>query len=172
MLKEFMDMLLHWLPTTTIAYYMGGKWEWPAAESLHFIGLSMLVGTVGLFDLRLLGVGRSIALPSLHRLVPWGILGYCINVFTGICFFTAAPYLFMFNPSFQLKVLFMAIAGVNVLLFYTTMFRRIKLLGPGENAPLPARIIGGVSLFLWLGVITFGRLLTFYKPPFHWCPWC
>jgi hypothetical protein len=172
MLKDFMNMLLHWLPTTTIAYYMRGNWEWPAAESLHFIGLSMLIGTVGLFDLRLLGLGRSISLPSLHRLVPWGIFGYCINVFTGICFFTAAPDLFMFNPSFQLKVLFMAIAGVNVLLFYTTMFRKVKLLGPGENAPLPARIIGGVSLFLWLGVITFGRLLTFYKPPMHWCPWC
>jgi len=57
-------------------------------------------------------------------------------------------------------------------LFYTTMFRKVKLLGPGENVPLPARIFGGVSLFLWLGVITFGRLLTFYKPPEHWCPWC
>jgi len=94
-----MDMLLHWLPTTTIAYYMRGNWEWPAAESLHFIGLSLLIGTVGLFDLRLLGLGRSIALPSLHRLVPWGILGYCINVFYGNLFFSLLlPDLFMFNP--------------------------------------------------------------------------
>ena len=172
MLKEFMAMLLHWLPTTTIAYYMGGKWEWPAAESLHFIGLSMLIGTVGLFDLRLLGVGRSIALPSLHRLVPWGILGYSINVITGICFFTAAPDLFMFNPSFQLKMLSMTLAGVNVMLFYTTMFRSVRTLGPDEPAPFPARIMGGVSLACWMGVITFGRLLTFFRPPFHWCPWC
>ena len=172
MLKDFMDMLLHWLPTTTVAEYMRGNWEWPACESLHFIGLSMLIGTVGLFDLRLLGLGRSIPLPSLHRLVPFGILGFCINALTGLCFFTASPELFMFNPSFHLKVLSISLAGVNVLLFYTTMFKKVRFLGPGENAPMPARIIGGVSLFLWLGVITFGRLLTFFKPPEHWCPWC
>ena len=70
-------------------------------------------------------------------------------------------------------MLSMSVAGVNVLLFYTTMFRRVKTLGPGENAPMPARIIGGVSLVCWLSVIACGRLLTFYRPPaFHWCPWC
>jgi hypothetical protein len=172
MLKDFMDMLLHWLPTTTVASYMRGNWEWPAAESLHFIGLSMLLGTVGLFDLRLLGLGRSISISALHRLIPWGVLGFVINMLTGICFFTAQPDLFMFNPALQLKVLFILIAGLNILVFYTTMFRKVKVLGPGENAPAAARVIGGISLFLWLGVIVFGRLLTFYKPPEHWCPWC
>ena len=42
---------------------MTGWWEWPIAESLHFIGLSMLIGTVGVFDLRLMGLGKQI--PSL-----------------------------------------------------------------------------------------------------------
>ena len=172
MLKETLEALAMWLPTTRLAALMGGDWEWPVAESLHFIGLSLLIGTVGLFDLRLLGLGRRIPLPGLHRLVPWGVLGYGINLMTGICFFTAAPDQYMYNPSFQFKILFMSLAGVNVALFYTTMFRKIKVLGPGDNAPLPARIIGGASLFLWLGVITCGRLLTFYRPPYHWCPWC
>ena len=168
-LREF----VRWLSTTTVADYMHGRWEWPVAESLHFIGLSMLIGTVGLFDLLLLGMGRRIPLAALHRLIPWGIAGYLINFLTGVCFLTAEGYQYMYNPAFHLKVLSMSIAGLNVLVFYTTLFRRVKTLGPGENAPLPARIIGGVSLTCWLGVILFGRLLTFYRPDaFKWCEWC
>ena len=173
MLDQTLRELARWLSTTTLASYMNGVWEWPVAESLHFIGLSLLIGTVGLFDLRLLGLARQIPLSALHRLIPWGIGGYVLNILTGICFLTAAADQYMYNPSFQLKILSMSIAGVNVLLFYTTMFQKVKLLGPGENAPLAARIIGGVSLTCWLGVILFGRLLTFYRPPaFHWCSWC
>jgi hypothetical protein len=55
-LREF----VHWLSTTTLSGYMHGWWEWPIAESLHFIGLCMLIGTVGTFDLRLMDwAGRS-----------------------------------------------------------------------------------------------------------------
>jgi hypothetical protein len=79
----------------------------------------------------------------------------------------------MYNPAFHLKVLSMMIAGINVAFFYTAMFRKLKDLGPGENAPLPARIVGGVSLACWLSVIACGRLLTFYRPTgYHWCFWC
>jgi len=108
----------------------------------------------------------------MHRLIPWGVGGYILNVLSGICFLTTAGDQYAYNPAFQLKILSMSIAGVNVLLFYTTMFRRVAILGAGQQAPMPARIMGGVSLACWLGVIAFGRLLTFYRPPFHWCPWC
>ena len=173
MLKETITALVKWLPTTALAHFMTGSWQWPTAESIHFIGLSLLIGTVGLFDLRLLGLARWIPLSALHRLVPWGVAGYVMNILTGICFLTNAPGQYVYNPAFQLKILSMSIAGFNVLMFYTTMFRRITTLGPGENAPIPARIIGGVSLVCWLSVIACGRLLTFFRPPaFHWCPWC
>jgi hypothetical protein len=168
-LKEF----VRWLSTTTLADFMNGVWEWPVAESLHFIGLSLLMGTVGMFDLRLLGLGKRIPLSALHRLIPWGIGGFVLNMLTGISFLTAQGNQYMYNPAFHLKILSMSIAGVNVMLFYTTMFQKVKALGPGEDAPLPARIIGGVSLTCWLSVIACGRLLTFYRPPaFHWCFWC
>lgn len=173
MIDETLREFARWLATTTLASIMHGQWEWPIAESLHFIGLSMLMGTVGLFDLRLIGLAKQIPFSALHRLIPWGIGGYVLNVLTGITFLTAEANQYMYNPAFHLKILFMSIAGVNVLMFYTTMFRKVRTLGPGENAPMPARIIGGVSLTCWLAVIMFGRLLTFYRPPsFHWCPWC
>ena len=173
MLDEALREFVRWLSTTALADFMSGWWEWPIAESLHFIGLSMLIGTVGVFDLRLMGLGKQIPLSALHRLIPWGVGGFIMNMLTGMCFLTTAGNQYMYNPSFHLKVLCMSIAGVNVLVFYTTMFKEVRTLGPGENAPLRARIVGGVSLTCWLGVIAFGRLLTFYRPPaYHWCFWC
>jgi hypothetical protein len=172
MLDEHLRQLAKWASTTALANAMNGSWEWPVAESLHFLGLCMLIGTVGFFDLRLIGLGKRIPFSALHRLIPWGIGGYCLNLLTGLCFLTAAANQYMYNPSFQLKILSMSVAGVNVLAFYLTMYTKVATLGPGEQAPLPARIMGAVSLAAWLCVITFGRLLTFFRPPFHWCPWC
>jgi hypothetical protein len=173
MLEESLNEFVRWLSTTGLAEFMRGQWEWPIAESLHFMGLSMLIGTVGLFDLRLLGLGKQIPLSALHRLIPWGIAGFVTNMLTGICFLTTAGDQYVHNPAFQLKALSMGIAGINVMLFYTAMFKKVKTLGPGEDAPLPARIIGGVSLTCWLSVIACGRLLTFYRPTaYYWCFWC
>jgi hypothetical protein len=170
---ETVREFLKWLTTTPVADVMNDtSWAWPIAESLHFIGLSLLVGTVGLFDLRLLGVGKGIPFAAMHRLIPFGIAGFCVNVLTGASFFSAAPFLFAYNPSFHIKVVFIALAGLNVLLFYTASFRRLVQLGPQDSAPFAAKLAGGLSLACWVGVITCGRLLTFYKPPFHWCPWC
>jgi hypothetical protein len=163
--------MIVWLPTTSLAKLMMFGKMWPTFESIHFIGLSLLVGAVGSFDLRLLGVAKQIPIGAFHRLVPWGVLGFGMNVVTGIGFYTASPDQYTYNPSFQLKAMFLAIAGLNILFFYTAMFRKVRTLGPGEQAPLPARIVGGVSLLAWMGVITCGRLLTFYREE-HWCPWC
>jgi len=159
----------HWLLTTLRSVHivypiMTSRWGWPICESLHFVGLSLLIGTVGMFDMRLLGVAKRIPISALHRLIPWGIGGYFINIVTGSMFLVTAPDQYLYNSSFHLKILFMALAGLNVLMFYSTMFRKVIVLGPGADAPLGAKWIGGASLFLWTGIIIFGRLLTFYRP--------
>lgn len=171
MLDQIVQGMIVWLPTTKLAALMHIGKMWPVAESIHFIGLSLLIGAVGGFDLRLMGLGKQIPLGAFHRLVPWGVLGFGLNLMTGIAFFTTFPDQYTYNPSFHLKILFMSIAGINILFFYTAMFRKVRTLGPGEQAPVPARIVGGVSLLAWMGVITCGRLLTFYRED-HWCPWC
>ena len=152
--------------------FMNTAWGWPTIESLHFISLALLLGTVGLFDLRMLGVGRGIPLTALHRLVPLGVGAFLANVVTGSMFFVSAPDQYMFNPAFQLKVTSMAIAGINVVVFYWALNRRVTALGPDEVAPLPIRLAAGLSLACWIAVIVFGRLITYFRPPYHWCFWC
>jgi uncharacterized membrane protein len=139
--------------------FMTSKWGWPFCETVHFLGLSLLIGTIGMFDLRLLGIGRRIPIRALHKLVPWGVSGYILAVITGIMFLATEPDQYIFNPAFQWKVLFMAVAGLNMATFYAVVFRRVS-----EHAKLPAKLIAALSLFLWIGVIVFGRMLTFYRP--------
>jgi len=162
---EFQNWLIKTLLSVNVVRpFMTSKWGWPICESLHFLGLSLLIGTIGAFDLRLLGVGKRIPISALHRLIPWGVAGYALNVITGSMFLTTEPNQYILNPSFHLKLLFMTMAGLNILVFYTLYWRRVSLLGPGADTPLPAKAIGGISLFLWTGIIVFGRLLTFYRP--------
>jgi len=152
--------------------FMNTKWGWPCAESLHYVALALLLGTVGLFDLRLLGYAHGISLAALHKFVPIGVLAYLANIITGSFFFVSAPDQYAYNPAFQMKVVCMAIAGVNMFVFYATTARAVKALDPVAAAPLHAKIIGAISLCSWIGVIVFGRIITAFRPPFHWCFWC
>jgi len=149
---------------TPIARLMHSKWGWPFAESAHFIGLSLLVATIVLFDLRLLGVGRRIPIAALHKLIPWGLTGFGINVISGSLFLITEPDQYVYNTSFHFKLFFMMTAGINASLFYVTSYRRVTADGAPADAPRVAKIIAAVSLCCWIGVIIGGRLLTFYRP--------
>ena len=171
-------MLMEWdwlndqlRPLLNILYYtpMGefmraSSWAWPVFESLHFIGMSLLIGTIGVFDLRLLGFARAVPVGALHRLIPLGIGGFVLNMATGICFICATPDQYLYNAAFRWKVIFILIAGLNVLFFYTRIFRRLEAFSENTPPPLAARIVGGVSLGAWVGVMSAGRLLTFFRP--------
>jgi hypothetical protein len=156
-----------WVRSTELhAFIRQHAWLWPVLESFHYIGLSLLLGTVGLFDLRVLGMAKGIPPITLHRLIPLGIAGYVVNIVTGIGFFFGFPEQYAYNSAFHFKLAFMALAGINVLVFYSAAFREVSALGPGADAPLRSKIITGVSLGSWVAVLICGRLLTFFRPPF------
>ena len=69
-----------------VAELMRTAWAWPIAESLHFIGLCLLVGSIGAFDLRLLGVMKRVPIAAVHRFIPFGIAGFVINICSGLMF--------------------------------------------------------------------------------------
>ena len=147
--------------------YNHEPWLWPTCEIIHYLGLSLLLGTVGLFDLRVLGLGKGIPPRAIHRLVPWGVAGYFMNVATGILFFSGHPDQYFYNNAGRLKALFMVIAGINLLLFYgTSAFAEMKTLAPGATASPRIKLIAGTSLAMWVGVLICGRFLTWFRPPF------
>jgi hypothetical protein len=166
---EFPEPWELWIRATFLHQFVqdNGAWLWPLLESLHFLGLSLLFGTIGLFDLRLLGLGRAIPPGALHRLIPIGIAGFALNAVTGVIFFSGFPEQYFYNAAFWLKGTFMAIAGLNVAAFYlTASFREVQMLPAGADAPFRAKLIAGTSLGAWCVVLICGRLLTFFRPPF------
>ena len=147
-----------------VADLMHTHWAWPIAESFHFLGLCLLVGCVGTFDLRLLGLGRRVPIAAVHRLIPWGLLGFAINITSGSMFLLTEPDQYIYNPSFHLKLLFMTIGGLNAATFYLTSYRRVFTADAPLDAPTHAKVIAAISLCAWMAVIVGGRLLTFFRP--------
>src|SRR4051812_13227150 len=110
---------------------------WPVMQTLHLFGFTLLFGTVGFFDLRALGVGKGIPLQAIHRLIPWGVAGFIGNFLLGIVFFSGHPEQYFYNNAFRLKLMFMAVAGLNILLFYFThAFADLKTLPTDADVPL------------------------------------
>lgn len=158
-----------WLVDNIIAHspvadMMRTAWAWPIVESIHFLGLCMLIGCIGAFDLRLLGVGKRIPIAAMHRLIPWGILGFVTNASSGLLFVLTEPDQYIYNPSFHFKLLFMTIGGLNASLFYLTSYRQVFRANASLDAPRRAKLIAAISLGAWVSVIVCGRLITFYRP--------
>jgi hypothetical protein len=148
-----------WLKSASIAsFVIDYAWVWSIGETFHFIGLILLF-TVVVVNLRMLGLMKQVSFAALHRLLPWGILGFAINFITGMLFFVTAADQYTYNPGFYWKMLFILLAGANVL--YLTVSDDAATLGPGEDAPLRAKIVAASGIFLWFGVVFWGRLLPF-----------
>jgi hypothetical protein len=150
-----------WLRTAAIgtAFIIDKPWMWPVCEIFHFVGLCILFGIVLLVNLRMLGVVRKVSFSALHRLLPWAIVGFGMSFVTGMFFFLAVPAQYTENTGFYWKMSFMLLAGVTIL--YPTMFEEIGAFKSEDDAPFQAKLIGAASIFLWVGVIFFGRMLPF-----------
>ena len=161
-----MDALIDWLVSTRLSWFVTTfRWVWPISESLHFCGLTVLAGTVGLFDLRLLGLVKGVAPITLHHQLRWGMVGFAVSVITGVMFISGMPDQYFYNDAFKLKVVFLVLMGLNAALFYWLELGRVRQLGPHDDATLSVKIIAAASLFLLVAVILCGRMITFFRPP-------
>ena len=152
------------LTAEPVAAFMRTAWGWPTIESVHFVGLTLLFGSIAVWDLRLLGLASTVPVAAFHRLVPFSVMGFGLNAASGSMFLMTEPDQYLYNPAFHFKLLFMTFAGVNIVVFYVLFFRRVRALDGGARSPAALKIIGAVSLLSWAAVIICGRLITFYRP--------
>ena len=134
-------------------------WVWPASEALHFVGLCVLFTVVLVVDLRILGVAKSIPFASLYQLLPLGMLGFGINLITGMFFFIATPGQYTQNITFYWKVVLIVLAGINVL--YFMLFDEPWTVETGVDAPARSKIIAASAIVLWVGILFCGHMLPF-----------
>jgi len=85
-------------------------------------------------------------------------------VISGALFFISSPGLYIGNIAFEIKLVLFVFAAINVAAFYLLMRHPVMALEAGAMVPLPARIIGGLSLCIWISVLVAGRMEAFFKP--------
>lgn len=95
--------------------------------------------------------------------LPFAVLGFLINLATGVEFFTADPFMYWPNPAFKLKMFIILMAGLNALVFMVMGHRHALSLGDNERTGALAKVTSGLSLSLWLMVLLLGRLLPSFE---------
>jgi uncharacterized membrane protein len=156
------SVLRHFEPTPEgfSGAIIDNKWLWAFLMAVHFIGLAMIVGTVGILDLRMMGFLKQLPMAPVHRFMPWAMAGLGANILTGLLAFIGQPENYIYSGALWLKILALLLIGVNAAVFYLTgIFNRVNPLQAGEDPPMSARLIAVTSLFLWFAVITFGRYI-------------
>jgi hypothetical protein len=163
-----MDGFALWLKSTDLSWLITHyAWVWATCEVVHFIGMCWLFGCIGVLDLRLLGLWRQPPIAAVNKLVPWAAVGFGLNVITGAVFLIGEPLQYVHNPAFWFKMLFIVLAGWNVAMFYLTgLADRIEALDVEDDAPLAAKVVAASSLFFWVGVMFFGRMLPYIGSSF------
>jgi len=137
-------------------------WLYPSVEIVHIVGFTILVGSVAMFDLRVLGLSKRISVRALSRhLLPWSVGALTLIVPSGLLMFSAHASDFLGNTAFQLKMALLLAAGLNAAWFHTGPYQSVKSWDVDAPAPLAAKLSVALSLAIWLGVISCGRLLAY-----------
>lgn len=146
--------LYHWINNEMV-------WLWPMMEILHFMGLSLLLGSLFIIDMRMAGHFRALDPAATHRLLPLVFIGFGLNLVTGTLFFCGDPTRYAVNIGFQIKMLLVIVAGLNALLYYWKIRPVMDSWDARGNPPLLAKLVAYTSLGAWTGVLLLGRLIPY-----------
>lgn len=136
---------------------------WVIAETLHFIGLSLVIGIMLLINLRMLGIIKNVPFGALERLLPWAVLGFGLNVFTGMVFFVTMPGQYISSDPFYWKLLFLMLAGASTVYF---LYDRGWTTPAGSDTPALSKLLAASTLTMWFLVLFWGNMLPFLGDAF------
>jgi len=164
-----LDPLFQWLyATATGEVIRENESLFPWLEAIHVLAITLVVGSIAIVDLRLIGVS------SLDRTVtrltkdvlPLTWIAFAVALLTGVLMFISNAVNYAHNFYFQIKILLLVLAGINMLFFHFVVGRDVDSWGiSAQTTPLRARLAGGTSLLLWVGVVAFGRWIGFTLQP-------
>ncbi len=139
------------------------SWQFPVVESIHSLGLAVMLWPAAILDLRLLGLvmrRRPVSLVA-SQFLPWVWTGFISMILTGVILFASEAVKCYQSPFFRTKILLLAAAGLNALVFHTTIFRTVAAWDDRQSTPWRAKLAGACSLTVWIGVVAMGRALAY-----------
>ena len=139
------------------------RYAYDLIESVHVWTLCLFFGLAVMFDLRLLGwIMRSVPVSEVSgRLLPWTVVGFVVMVISGTLLFIAIPLRTYQNIFFRVKMVMLMLAGLNVWIFHSGVYRRVATWDVASSPPRAARIAGALSLVLWVCIVLSGRMIAY-----------
>jgi hypothetical protein len=166
-----MPHLLHlceWIYGTQLSVAMRKSvWVFPIIESIHVLSITVLVGTIAVFDLRLLGIimKREPVSSISRQILPWTWAGFASMFVTGLLLSIAEAATNYYNLAFRIKLILLILVGLNPLIFHTSVFRNVSDWETSAVIPFRARAAAICSLLLWSGIIVAGRMIAYLERP-------
>lgn len=138
-------------------------WLFPVIETIHIFGIVLLVGSTSALDLRLLGLSlKNQSVSSVAtRLLPWTWVGFVIQITTGLLLFSSEATKCYTNLAFRLKMIMIVLAGLNALMFHSTVYKTVDKWGEDSPTPMGAKVAGTLSILFWFGIVAAGRWIAF-----------
>ena len=139
------------------------EWLFPTIETIHVLALTLVIGSIAMLDLRLLGVSsrdRGVVALAAETL-PWTWGAFVIAAISGSLMFVSAATTYYSNTPFRIKLVLLALAGVNMAVFHFTAYRRVHHWNETVPTPIAARTAATLSLIFWIGVVFAGRWIGF-----------
>ena len=153
-----------WLEESALGITMTeSEWLFPTVETLHVLALALVIGSISMLDLRLIGVAnRDRGVIELTQdTLPWTWSAFLVAAITGALMFVSGATTYYDNGPFRIKLILLALAGLNMAVFHLTANRRVESWNHTLPTPRAARISGGLSLLFWIGVVVAGRWIGF-----------
>lgn len=156
--------LCQWIYATRLSTGIRESPYWfPIIEGIHTLGITAVVGTIAVLDLRLLGIIMKNEPVSriARQVLPWTWAGFSVMFVTGVLLSIAESATNYFNWAFRIKLILLVLVGLNPLIFHLGVFRNVNSWDVAGATPPRARAAAVCSLALWAGIIVAGRLIAY-----------
>ena len=144
-------------------FVASSTWAFPTFETLHVISFVLVLGSIVVMDLRMLGLTATdypltkVSKDTLR--LTW--IAFVFSAIFGTLLFVSNASNYVNNPYFMRKMICMALAGVNMVVFEFVTWRNVKDWDTGAAIPTATKLAAALSLILWVLVVFFGRTVGF-----------
>jgi hypothetical protein len=154
---------LEWLQATALGTLVAESlWGYPFLETLHTLGMAMLVAVLGLINLRVLGYKPELPILGTRDLLPLAWIGFTVNLISGVALFSSDAVYFWSSYTFRIKLVLILLGGINAFVLGRSVFREAGSGGDAEVVRSPAiKLVAVSSLVFWIGAIIAGRLIAY-----------
>jgi uncharacterized membrane protein len=138
---------------------------YPTVMATHLTGMALFGGLIFMTDLRILGLAMRDTSVSdvVTQFRPWKRLGLVLVASCGIMLAWAKAEYYYQNPYFWAKMTLLTLVGVHALIFRKSVYNNTAALDRAPVMPTNAKVAACISLALWIGLVSMGRMIGYYE---------